>query len=244
MRVDLDSRPGNPEPLSSVWERSHAFRMEPQSSALVIVDLQYGSASTEYGYASAYRQMGHGDTVAAYLDRISNIVVPSVQKLQAAFREIRAPVVFLVFGTIAGDFSDMPPRYQRGAEHWLERGIDPPYARQGSQAMQVLDEVAPLPNEAVITKTSASGFTASILDPVLNSRHVRSIAFCGVATSHCVESTLRDASDRGYDVVLVEDGCADITTEGHERGVRSCRPFGRVAKATEVVAELRSAISA
>lgn len=238
--TDPTDRPDAREPLFAYRQRMHDFRLSPASSALVLVDLQYGSAGPDHGYAKVYRAIGYGDVLEGYLQRIRDVVVPGVRRLQDAFRAAGAPVVFLTVGTIVGDVSDMPPRFRRGAQHWIERGLEPPYARPGTREIQVLDEIAPRPGEPVITKTSASGFTGSALEAVLRNRGVREIAFCGVATTYCVESTLRDAADRGYDVVLVEDGCADVTPEIHERGLRSCGAFGRVARADDVVAELRA----
>jgi len=217
------------------------FRVNPRSSALVIVDLQYGSASRDHGYGVVYRSIGYTELVDGYIARIQDTVVPSVQRLQAAFRTAGAPVIFLTVGTVVGDLSDMPPRFRRAAKHWTELGLAPPYARLGTREMAVLDEIAPLPGEPVIAKTGASGFTASPLERVLWNRQVRELVFCGVATAYCVESTLRDAADRGFDCVLAEDACADVTDAIHQRGVQSCAAFGRVARADAIVAELTGA---
>ena len=238
--TDPTSRPDAREPLFAYRQAMHDFRIDPRTSALVIVDLQYGSAGPDHGYAKAYRAIGYGELLDEYLARVRDVVVPSVRRLLEAFRSAGAPVIFLTVGTIVGDLSDMPPRFRRAADHWAKLGIEPPYAKLGTREMDVLDEIAPRPGDAWIVKTGASGFTASPLERVLWNKGVREIAFCGVATAYCVESTLRDAADRGFDVVLVEDGCADVLAETHERGVQSCAAFGRVASADELVLELRA----
>lgn len=231
-------RPDAREPLFEYRKSMLAFTLRPATSALVIVDLQYGSAGPDLGYAKAYRGIGYGELHDAYIERVQRIVVPAVQRLQRAFRQVGAPVIFLTVGSIVGDLSDMPPRFRRGAEHWRRLGIEPPYARVGTREIAVLDEIAPLPDEPVLVKTGASGFTASPLERLLWNRGVREIAFVGVSTTFCVESTLRDAADRGFDVVLVEDGCADSTPESHQRGLANCAAFGRVASADVVIEEL------
>jgi nicotinamidase-related amidase len=237
----LTQRDDAVEQLFAYRARMNDFRINAESSALVIVDLQYGSASGDHGYANVYRAIGYGDVVDGYIGRIRQRVIPSVQRLQAAFRAAGAPVIFLTVGTVTGDLSDMPPRFRRAAQHWREHGLTPPYALPGSREMMVLDEIAPRPGEPVIAKVGASGFTASTLERVLWNRNVRELAFCGVATAYCVESTLRDAADRGFDCLLVEDGCADVTDAIHQRGLESCRAFGRVAPADTVIAELTAA---
>lgn len=239
-RSDPTDRPDAREPLFAYRQRMHDFRVEPRTSALVLVDLQYGSAGPEHGYANVYRAIGYEELLEGYLTRIRQVVVPAVRRLQTAFREAGAPVIFLTVGTIVGDYSDMPPRFGRGAQHWRERGLEPPYAKIGSREIQVLDEIAPEPGEPVLVKTSASGFTATTLERILWNRGVKEIVFGGVATTYCVESTLRDAADRGFDVVLVEDASADVTDENHARGLRSCGAFGRVATADQIVAEIRA----
>lgn len=239
--TDATDRPDAREPLFAYRQAMHDFRIRPASSALVVVDLQYGSAGPDHGYANIYRSIGYEEVLGGYLRRVSGVVVPAVQRLQAAFRGAGAPVIFLTVGTIVGDLSDMPPRFRRAAAHWTSLGLQPPYARVGTREMTVLDEIAPLPGEPVIVKTGASGFTASPLERLLWNLKVRELVFCGVATAYCVESTLRDAADRGFDVVVVEDGCADVTPEIHDRGLRGCGAFGRVATSHEVVRELTGA---
>lgn len=225
------------EALFEYRKRMNDFQLRPETSALVIVDLQYGSAGRA-GFTDVYNAIGYGDIAEAYLERISSVVVPHVQTLQAAFRSVGAPVIFLTVGTLTGDYSDMPPRFRRAVEHWRERGIEPPYAKFGTKEMTVLEEIAPLPGEPVIAKVGASGFTASTLERLLWNLGSRELVFAGVATNYCVQSTLRDAADRGFDCVLAEDACADVTPEIHDLGVKSSSPFCRVATSAEIAREL------
>jgi nicotinamidase-related amidase len=236
--TDPTDRPDAREPLFAYRDAMHDFKIRSSSSALVLVDLQYGSASAEHGFGEIYQRLGYGDVLGSYVARVNSVVVPAVQNLQRAFREAGAPVIFLTLGTLTGDLSDMPPRFRRAVAHWEGLGLPGPYARVGTRGIAVLDPIAPRDGEPVIVKTSASGFTSSPLERLLWNLKVREIAFCGVATAYCVESTLRDAADRGFDVLLVEDGCADTTPDIHERGVKGCAAFGRVATSDQVVAEL------
>jgi nicotinamidase-related amidase len=228
------------EQLFAYRRRQNGFRLAPESTALLLVDLQYGSAGPDHGFSAVYRQIGFGDVVDGYAARMRDTVVPTVQRLQAAFRAAGAPVIFLTVGTLTGDYADLTPRFRRAVAYWREQGLEPPYARLGTREMQVLDEIAPLPGEPVIPKTGASGFTASPLDRVLFNAGVRQLAFGGVATNYCVQSTLRDAADRGYDCVLVEDACADVTDVAHDVGVRASAPFCRIETADAVIDELQA----
>lgn len=214
------------------------FKFDVSSSALLVVDLQYGSASREYGYGAAYAALGFLDVVDAYIARLENLVIPNVRLLLDAFRAARLPVIFLTVGTVTGDFSDMAPRFRRGLQYWHDNGIPDPYSRIETREIQVLDEIAPLQGEIVFTKTTASGFASTTLNRTLSDLGVTKLAICGVSTNYCVESTLRDGSDLGYEVALVEDASADSNTESHDRGVLGCGAFGRVVSAVQVVDEI------
>jgi biuret amidohydrolase len=229
---------GDRKTLSGYRQAMNDFTLSPSSSALLIVDLQVASADLGCGWLPVYRAHGYVEEVDAYLARMRGIVLPNVRRLQQVFRQASAPVIFLTVGSVVGDLADMPPRFTRAARYWSKLGITPPYAKLGSREILVLEEIAPQPGEAVITKTGASGFTASPLERVLWNRNVRELAICGVATHYCVESTLRDASDRGFDCVAVQDACAAFPAELHELGLRSMAPFCRIETTDEVVAEL------
>lgn len=233
--------PGVPDaPLSAYRSAIHGRSLDPSTTALVIVDLQYGSASREYGYGPLLLATGQGLVLERYVSRVENVVVPSVQRLQRAFRSVGASVLFLTFGTVTGDFSDMPPRFRRGVDYWRGIGFEPPYARVGTRSIEVLDDVAPSAGEPCLVKTVASGVVGTPMVELLRDRAVRAVVVCGVTTSYCVESTLRDLADSGFDVVLAEDACAELTEEMHERGVKGCAAFGRVASAADIASELTS----
>jgi nicotinamidase-related amidase len=236
----------SPERADEIYAYRRAmsdFRLDAAVAALLVVDLQNGSCDENCGWVPAYTAIGHGDLMAGYRKRVQERVLPNVRRLQETFRSVGADVAFLTVGTIVGDLSDMPVRFQRSYRYWEARGIVPPYARAGTREMAVMDAVAPREGEPVIQKTGYSGFTGTPLERVLFNKNIRQIVFCGVATDACVEATLRDAVDRGFDCVLVEDACAAATDESHERGVRSMEAFARIAKVDDVSQELLEASS-
>jgi nicotinamidase-related amidase len=103
----------------------------------------------------------------------------------------------------------------------------------------VREEVGPLVGEPVLVKNTASGFNSSNLGQVLRNWGVETLVFTGVATNFCVECTLRDASDLGFDCILIEDACAAVNASTHELGVESVRPFAQVVTTDEFIAILR-----
>lgn len=214
------------------------FPLSAATSALVIVDLQNGSAEDGCGFARAFRAINEHETVDRYHKRMRKIIIPNVQRMQACFRRAGAPLIFLTVGSLTGDYTDMPRQYARSVAYWRGRGIDPPYAVAGSHEIAVVEDIAPLPGEPVLVKTSASAFTTTTLEALLRDLKRTELVICGVSTNYCVHSTLRDAADRGFDCVLVEDACADVTAEAHRVGVAASQPFCRVSSAAAVVDEM------
>lgn len=97
-------------------------------------------------------------------------------------------------------------------------------------------KVKPHENECIVTKHRYSGFFETDLDLILRSRAVETLLFTGVATNVCVETTARDAYNRNYNVVLVEDCCGAFDAGEHEATLINMRNyFGTVASSTEVI---------
>lgn len=215
-----------------------AFELDPATTGLLVVDMQYGSAHKDYGWCRAYTELGMADDVAYYAERLEQIV-PRIQQLERAFRAAGAPVLFLHVASDAPDYSDLTPRVRRRIQRWRDQGVEPPYVVVGQRDHDILDEIAPLPGELLWNKHGASAFTRSQFDATLQERGLKNLVMVGVATNYCVEGTLRDAADHGYDCVLVEDACGAVSAEIHERAVQSMRPFCRIASTATIVDEIR-----
>src|SRR5690606_30988536 len=96
-----------------------------------------------------------------------------------------------------------------------------------------------LPGEHVVRKTTNGAFASSNIDSLLRALECDQLYLVGVSTNMCVESTGREASDRGYAVTLVEDACGTTYEELHQTTMRNFqRLFGRVRSTDEVLEEL------
>ena len=97
----------------------------------------------------------------------------------------------------------------------------------------------PLPGEAVVNKTTMSAFHSSGFERLVQAMGRTQLCFTGVSTNSCVEGTARDAADRGFQCVIVEDGCGAASADLHDATCRNfARLLGRVATAREVEREL------
>jgi nicotinamidase-related amidase len=158
--------------------------------------------------------------------------VPNIARLLARFRELDLPRVFVRLGAQMSGCRDLIPHL---------RDLETDFRNvAGEREFEFLDELAPRPGEPVVTKLSASAFTSTGIDALLRNVGARQLVCVGVSTSQCVDLTARDAADRGYGVVVVEDAVAEDAPEWHRSTLEQFgRLFGRVATTDEVLAELR-----
>jgi len=208
-----------------------SFRVSPEHTALVVVDLQYASGSRTHGLGRRLEESGRAEEGDYRFTRIETTVVPNVQRLLETARKTGTRVVYLTVGSELPDYSDLP-RHMRGLAEWVGNTA-------GGQEHEILDEVKPRRGELVLNKTTTSGFNSAPLDHALRAFGVRSVVITGISTNSCVETTARDAADLGYETLVVEDACGAARQEYHDATLVSIRrQFGRVATTDEVIAEL------
>jgi biuret amidohydrolase len=118
--------------------------------------------------------------------------------------------------------------------------IDNPTLLQNTPATEVMDEVAPRPEDPVIRGQGASGFEGTSLDTILRVAGVDNLVFVGIATEVAVESTARAACDLAYRPIVVSDGCITDTDEGHANSLAVIKKwFGETPTADEVLSALK-----
>ncbi|MBI4636451.1 MAG: isochorismatase family protein [Candidatus Rokubacteria bacterium] len=210
-----------------------AFALDPERLALVVVDMQYASASRDEGLGRFLRERGQTTLGAYRFDRIERIIVPTIRRLLDVFRAHGLRRVYLTVGSELPDFSDLLP-HMRG----LARAVG---NTRGRREHEILEALAPVPGEPVINKTTMSAFHSSGFERLLRAWGVEQLALVGVSTNSCVEGTARDAADRGYRCVLVEDGCAAASQRLHDATCENFqRLLGRVATAESLIREIES----
>ena len=202
----------------------------PERAALIVVDMQYATGHRQG--ALGRRILKEGSNVTNYrFDRIERFVVPNTQRLLAGFRGMGGEVVYLTVGARKRDISDAPPHMAK-----LFRDTD---NYEGSREHEIVDELKPEPGEMVLNKTSIGAFASTGLDHLLRSLGKEQLYMTGVSTNMCVETTAREAADRGYLVTLVEDACGATREELHHGTMTNFqRLFGRVVSTDEALAEL------
>jgi nicotinamidase-related amidase len=205
-----------------------AVDLEAGTSCMLLVDVQYGLASRIEGLGRLLASEGRLEQAAYRFDRVERMVVPNARRLLAGFRERRLRRAFLVVGASASDYSDVPPHLRA-----LCRAAN---CRVGEREHEVLDEIAPRPDEPVITKATLSAFTSTPLEGLLRSWGVETLVLAGVTTNMCVEHNARDAADRGFACVVVDDACATDSQAMHDASLTVIRRlYGRVMSTDDVL---------
>ncbi len=207
------------------------FRLEAASTVLIVVDLQYASASRTEGLGKKMTREGTEHITKWRLDRIEQVVLPNVKQLLAFFREGKMRILYLTWGSLMADYSDAPPH--------LKSFFQSTNNRQGTREHEILDEIKPMPGEYVLNKTTIGAFNSTGIDGLLRTWQANYLLFAGVSTNMCVDGTARDAADRGYRCLLVEDALGAGKEEYHRAALINWqRLYGRVDSTEAVIAEL------
>lgn len=223
-----------PSPGIDEVDYIHAFMTQRpvdfSRAVLVVVDMQYATGHRQG--ALGRRMLREGSNVTNYrFDRIESLVVPNIKRLLSGFRDRGGEVLYLTVGARRRDAADAPPHMKK---FFLEMEN-----YEGSREHEIIDELKPEPGESVINKTSIGAFASTGIDHLLRSLGKDQLYMTGVSTNMCVETTAREAADRGYLVTLVEDACGSTREELHEGTmVNFQRLFGRVVSTEEALAEL------
>jgi len=212
--------------------------LDPNTTALVLIDMQEYFLDPASPFSRACEAVVPG-VLSHFQERGRGVVEPSLRRLLDVFRARGLRVVYTTVASELPDGSDLMPIFrERNAANRAAVGdaAIPPRADPWARIVRSLE---PQPGELVVNKTTYGTFSSTGLDHRLRALGISSLVVGGVVTNVCVETTARDAADRGYQVVLLDDGCAAFSPEIHDATMLSFQgPFGRVRRTDEVLALL------
>ena len=191
--------------------------LQPGATALLLVDLQQGTCGD-----------AQPQTRPAFDQQFRIHTLPATQRALAAARAGGLEVIHTVIANLTADGRDRSLDYKRCA-----MGFPP-----GSHATQVIPELAPLADELVLPKSSSSPFSSTTLDYLLRNIGIRTLVVIGLLTDQCIDHTVKDAADRGYDVVCVHDACQAETPERHSAALGCFRGYCHQISVAEFEAAL------
>ena len=172
------------------------FAFDPERTALVVIDMQRDFIEPG-GFGAA---LGNDVTPLA-------AIIPAVQQLLDIARQAGLLVIHTRESHLP-DLSDCPPAKRAGGPAGMQIGDVGPMGRilvRGEPGNQILEAVAPLAGEWVIDKPGKGMFYATGLHERLQQQGIDSLIFAGVTTEVCVQTSMREAKDRGYRCLLIDE---------------------------------------
>jgi nicotinamidase-related amidase len=211
---------------------THSEAVTARQAALVLVDMQYATGSRHGALGRRHLKDPATNAALAYrFDRIESLVIPNQQRLIGACRRAGARIVYIRNGSRRPDAADAP-LHMRG----LYRDLG---CHLGSPEHRILEELTPEDGDLVLDKSTIGAFASTGIDSALRALSVSQLIITGISTNMCVETTAREAADRGYAVTLVDDACATTHADLHASTLRNfARLFGRVRQTDDILAEL------
>ena len=212
----------------------YSFALEPDRCALLIIDMQ----------RDFLEPGGFGEMLGNDVSQLRRTIDPN-RVLLAAWRDRKLPVMHTREGH-RPDLSDLPPAKKIRGRSKTTIGDAGPMGRilvRGEAGHDIVPELYPQPGEPVIDKPGKGAFFATDLHAILQARGVTQLVVTGVTTEVCVNTTVREANDRGYDCLVPEDCVGSYFPDLHEAGLKMIKAqggiFGWVSNSKHILAALK-----
>lgn len=174
------------------------LKLEKANTALLVIDLQ-----------RVYTKLADKDQRwNAFSKRLNETVLPNVKKIEALFRKNKQDVIFARIACHLKDGRDRSLSQKMSGWNNILITLD-------DDDSQIIDDIAPVNDEIVVTKTTDSALTGTKLRLILNNLGIKTVVCAGIFADQCVASTVRSLSDESFNVVVLEDACAAGTMELH-----------------------------
>lgn len=211
-----------------------AYTFPPDKVALIVIDMQRDFV--EPG--------GFGHTLGNDVTRLQAIV-PTVARLIALFRASGWPVIHTREGH-KPDLSDCPPAKRLRGAPSLRIGDAGPMGRiliHGEPGHGIVSELAPIDGEIVLDKPGKGAFYATSLGDDLARLGATHLVLAGVTTEVCVQTTMREANDRGFECLLIEDATESYFPAFKEAALAMVRAQGGIVGWTAPLSALELAVA-
>jgi nicotinamidase-related amidase len=219
--------------MPEIAAEPYSFDFDPQRTALLIIDMQ----------RDFLEPAGFGEMLGNDVSQLRRTIEPNRALLQA-WRKAG----LLTIHTREGhrpDLSDLQPAKKIRGRGAMTIGDPGPMGRilvRGEPGHDIIPELYPVAGEPVIDKPGKGAFHATDLHAILQNRGIAKLIVTGVTTEVCVNTTVREANDRGYDCLVLEDCTGSYFPEFHEMGLKMIKAqggiFGWVGTSADAIAAI------
>jgi nicotinamidase-related amidase len=219
--------------ILSIEAEPYAFELQPGKCALLIIDMQ----------RDFLEPGGFGEMLGNDVSQLRQAIEPN-QRLLAAWRTAGLVVIHTREGH-RPDLSDLPPAKKVRGKGSKTIGDTGPMGRiliRGEEGHDIIPELYPLPGEPVVDKPGKGAFFATDLHAILQNMGIAQLIVTGVTTEVCVNTTVREANDRGYDCIVPSDCVASYFPVFQEMGLEMIKAqsgiFGWVSDSGKILSVL------
>jgi nicotinamidase-related amidase len=219
--------------MATVKSQPYEYTFDPARTALVVIDMQ----------RDFIEPGGFGETLGNNVGLLAAIV-PTVRRLLDTCRQAGITIIH-TREAHRPDLSDLPPAKRDRGNPKLRIGDPSAMGRilvAGEPGNDIVPACAPLPGEIVIDKPGKGAFYATPLGDILRLKGTTHLLFAGVTTEVCVQTTMREANDRGYDCLLVEDATESYFPEFKKAAMEMIRAQGAIVGWTATCDQLAASL--
>jgi nicotinamidase-related amidase len=220
--------------MKTIAAQPFDFSFDPAHTALIVIDMQ----------RDFIEPGGFGATLGNDASLLKKIV-PTVRRLIDAFRIAKLPIIH-TRECHKPDLSDLPEAKHRRGKPSMRIGDPGPMGRiliSGEPGADIVPELSARPGEIVLDKPGKGAFYATPLASLLAERKITHLVFAGVTTEVCVQTTMREANDRGFDCLLAEDATESYFPEFKKAAIDMIRAQGAIVGWTATVDQISAALT-
>lgn len=220
--------------MPTVEAKPYTFSFPVPGTALIVIDMQ----------RDFIEPGGFGEMLGNDVTPLAAIV-PTVARLLKGCRSVSMPIIHTREGH-RPDLSDCPPSKRKRGGGTVTIGDAGPMGRiliRGEAGHDIVPELAALPGEIVLDKPGKGAFYATDLAAILHNLQVTHLIFAGVTTEVCVQTTMREANDRGYECLLAEDATESYYPGFKQSALEMIRAQGGIVGWTATTDQIVAALN-